>query len=440
MRRECASGNLQDVAHRCPGSLRTARKNHDDRGLRADGLRCTARSMHEAPSVHRSPSLAPGARGWGGARGAWRRAFGLTAALYFLMLCGLVVLLYWVGDRWWFSGLLAYFPRVFFGVPLLILLPGCCIRGFRRHLTWVGLALWLWLVPVMGFVWNGQGADAAAPRISLLTYNVGLLRSGVEPVCRTILEQDADVVSLQEVPRNHRRAELQQCLAPTYDYFSYEAEFFLASRFPLGRLQPVPGFRYRGMHWGARSMRYAVISPLGELALYAVHPGSARPMFEALAGAGLWEQLQSPQVFGGYVRRPARVNVETRTLQFEAAFKQARAEQGLVVVAGDTNLPSGHPLLRREPGRFVDGFRDVGRGFGYTFPSDRPFLRIDRVFAAPPLMFTNWRIGCEAAASDHLCIRTELALAAHALGAISPPHGSEPRPAPAKRKGVYNTE
>src|SRR5690606_39746135 len=64
------------------------------------------------------------------------------------------------------------------------------------------------------------------------------------------------------------------------------------------------------------------------------------------------------------------------------------------IVAGDLNLPSPSPLLRRSLGFLQDGFAAAGRGFGYTFPTKRPFLRLDRVMVSEDLRVTRFGVGC----------------------------------------------
>jgi len=81
-----------------------------------------------------------------------------------------------------------------------------------------------------------------------------------------------------------------------------------------------------------------------------------------------------------------------------------------VLIAGDTNLPSLSPALVDTVGSFRDAFREAGSGFGYTFPSRHPWMRIDRMMASSDVAFTRFEIGCKET-SDHLCIVTELEVA-----------------------------
>ena len=73
------------------------------------------------------------------------------------------------------------------------------------------------------------------------------------------------------------------------------------------------------------------------------------------------------------------------------------------MIVGDTNLPNLSWILGKSLGDFRDGFTSVGRGFGYTFPTTHPWLRIDRIMVNEKLRITDFRVGVRNA-SDHLCL------------------------------------
>jgi vancomycin resistance protein VanJ len=74
-----------------------------------------------------------------------------------------------------------------------------------------------------------------------------------------------------------------------------------------------------------------------------------------------------------------------------------------VIIAGDTNLPDLSRIFRENLSGFDDAFAAVGRGFGYTYPSKLPWLRIDRILTSGKLRAVDFRIG-DARASHHLCV------------------------------------
>ena len=328
---------------------------------------------------------------------------------YLFGLCLLLVLFRWVDDRLWFALLLSYAPRLIWGAPFLVLIPWFLRLGWGWHWAPLALAGWLFWVPLMGWNYAWTRPDSEGLQVRVLSYNVGLLRQGVSQVCEELFAQNADVIGLQEVPRD-KSDPLASCLFKRWPHLAKESEFMVASRFPLGDLQPLKGFYYNGEPWTDRGMKLPVQTPAGVFSLYLVHPGSARPIFYALRKAPLKAQLTWQHIIGPYVWGSARVNSETRALQFASIFRQARDEAGWVVIAGDTNLPHLSRVLSVHSEGFVDGFRRAGRGLGYTFPSAWPVLRLDRIFTRAPLSVRDFRVGCDASASDHLCVMADIVL------------------------------
>ncbi len=100
-------------------------------------------------------------------------------------------------------------------------------------------------------------------------------------------------------------------------------------------------------------------------------------------------------------------NAGLREHQLDAVAVRARAEKIPVIIAGDTNSPALSPALAEAFGEYRDGFREVGFGFGHTYPAAVPWLRLDRIFSSHDIGFSSFQVGCEGA-SDHLCVVAEL--------------------------------
>jgi endonuclease/exonuclease/phosphatase family metal-dependent hydrolase len=175
-------------------------------------------------------------------------------------------------------------------------------------------------------------------------------------------------------------------------------EFFVASRYPIKDVYDPPAL---DGGWDAGFIRVTVEAPFGPIDVYNAHPVSPRRGFEAMRDA------EQPLAGGGTGRLTR--NAELRARQVAALAAHARAAVNPVVIAGDTNLPGLSPLLREQLGDWQDGFAQVGRGFGYTFPAHRwlPWMRIDRVLAGRQLRFVSFSVG-QRRGSDHLCVIAEL--------------------------------
>jgi hypothetical protein len=88
------------------------------------------------------------------------------------------------------------------------------------------------------------------------------------------------------------------------------------------------------------------------------------------------------------------------------ALKQAHGAQA--IVAGDFNAPPSGPALKILRPYFHSAFNEAGRGFGLTFPSKLPAMRIDHVLGTEGVEFQNYYtvdVG-----SDHLAQVVDLVI------------------------------
>jgi hypothetical protein len=184
-------------------------------------------------------------------------------------------------------------------------------------------------------------------------------------------------------------------------------QFLIATRFPIestfepdklpqGRYARAPGF-----------VRHVVKTPLGDVAVYNVHPISPRHGMYGIR-AGLQKEILSGRAFKVEQTEAMQSDSALRATQVRAFAEKAAAETGSVIVGGDTNLPTLSPVLSSElTSSFIDGFSSAGSGFGYTFPAKHPWMRIDRIMTSHDLAFTSFSVGCEGA-SDHLCVVADI--------------------------------
>ena len=78
--------------------------------------------------------------------------------------------------------------------------------------------------------------------------------------------------------------------------------------------------------------------------------------------------------------------------------------------AGDFNLPPDSPMLAPLRRRFRDAFAEAGRGYGYTYPSRLPWVRIDHILAGRHWTIDRCRVGPDLG-SDHRPLIAEAVLA-----------------------------
>jgi hypothetical protein len=159
-------------------------------------------------------------------------------------------------------------------------------------------------------------------------------------------------------------------------------------------------------------MRVVIDTSLGRITFFHVHTVSPRGGFYQLRGNGFRREIASGRLLSGEHADGVQDLAELRELQIKTMAGMAEREQGPVVILGDTNLPTLSPIRHTYLSRFRDGFAEAGIGFGYTYPSKVPWMRIDLMLSSPHLAFTSFGIG-KTRVSDHRCIFAELVSDAH---------------------------
>ncbi|MEY4576554.1 MAG: hypothetical protein RL701_1257 [Pseudomonadota bacterium] len=339
-----------------------------------------------------------------------------TRALTWLTWTHLVALvtallaLHFIGEHWWLTGVALYVPRVFALLPCLLIVPLLLLVGPRR-LLWLQLitALIAWF-PWMGFVLPPLRAHAASTSIRVMSYNVMSCTAGQEVLAARIATYTPDVVAIQELCEDDSSALVEQ-LRKHYAVVHVWDQFLLASRYPLVSVREPGRFEQMGRRHTERFMRYELETPLGRVAFYSMHPLSPHEAFHAVRGVRIGRSLRDGSIWqGGTAEAVLSDNFRVRERQLTAATAVAGSDSLPRILMGDTNLTGLSPWSQRYFGAYRDGFESAGWGFGYTFPSFLPWLRLDRILASQELRFVQFQTGC-GRDSDHLCVVAQLELA-----------------------------
>jgi endonuclease/exonuclease/phosphatase family metal-dependent hydrolase len=335
------------------------------------------------------------------------RAFFVACAFAYLVALLIVTLgFYYVGEGWWVTAAGLYAPRLAFALPLPFGVIALLALGLRRFLWTQLVSSFLLLFPLMGFVLPGTSAGVPGVlTIRVLSFNVDSGFAGNQAVADKIFAASPDVVLLQETP--FWGGELAVALRARYPYVEGSTQFIVASRYRIVTTTDPERLNFYGRMRSPRFMRYLIDTPLGPIVFYNVHPISPRGVLHVHQFRAALHQLRTGELFAGDPEADVRSNVGLRALQIETAAAAASRESLPVVVVGDTNLPGLSGVLRKNLSGFTDGFRSASWGFGYTFPSSHPFLRLDRMMVSRWLRFSSFQIDCEGV-SDHLCIMAEL--------------------------------
>src|SRR5690606_33039967 len=100
-------------------------------------------------------------------------------------------------------------------------------------------------------------------------------------------------------------------------------------------------------------------------------------------------------------------DVQQRRIVLQAIARDAQVVGNPVIIAGDSNTPDGGRVLRDHFSPWTDAFDRVGTGFGYTFPAQAPWLRLDRVWVTQQLQVRGVRQD-NSVRSDHRALVVEL--------------------------------
>lgn len=307
--------------------------------------------------------------------------------------------------RLWQVELGLYLPRILFGIPLLVLTV--LLLGLRmwRALVSQAIAAILVLFPLMGLQLSlvGPGGDPRLPSFRVLSYNANFAQGGQDALVRELMAIEPDIALFQQL---FFTDQLSAAFKADYATVRTDGEFFLLSRYPVRSTDVPARLSYQRRSRSPRFIRYQVETPSGPLVIYNVHPASPTGQFAAARSGGLRRVIRSGALFSLAPRPDIDADSGLRALQVLTMTRMASRETLPVIVAGDTNLPALSPSLARFD-TFQDGFDAAGIGFGYTFPSNRPWMRIDRIFASEHLQFRDFAVGC-GQVSDHLCVYADI--------------------------------
>jgi endonuclease/exonuclease/phosphatase (EEP) superfamily protein YafD len=325
----------------------------------------------------------------------------LLAVLYSLgLMSWFLAYLLW-GDRWsWLSLLNMFAFYLFIPLPFLSIL---LLRNPPPWLNWLMILNWLVFIGLWGKAFLPKiSAPATQPTFKLLTYNVLGYNPGSLAQIETIRQANADVVTLQEL-NTELALLITKELSGQYPYQILDAEVGVngmgtLSKFPLRRIGAVPDLGWVGQpQWLELDWRGCKIT------LFNFHM--------APTNSFAFDHVQETN----------------RLRQEEARWLVAQIQPYQpAILAGDSNsapFSDSYRILARSA---QDAWLAAGWGLGHTFPgrsgpgSSRPelfglavpkwLLRIDYIFATPPLRASSARLAPFDGVSDHRGVIAEFIL------------------------------
>ena len=272
-----------------------------------------------------------------------------------LSFLGLIYLNGWLAEATSVTALIAYLPTFIWLVPTLALLVACLFVKKRKNVLLNCAGAIIFGLIITGFSVPSPFNEIEGEEFSLMTFNIHHADAGWEGIRKVVLEKKPYVVCFQEADDiNHHGSAVGDL--PGY-FVERLGGLAIASTDRLSNVKPIQ-----------------------------LTPGT-REALEAQAGNGAQivnVHLKSFNI-GAYSRHPWSLPAHVKTIadmheaQIEALVARYKGKPDCVIT-GDFNNPPSGDNYRTLNGQFNDAFGAKGWGFGYTYPSSFPLLRIDYAF------------------------------------------------------------
>jgi vancomycin resistance protein VanJ len=320
------------------------------------------------------------------------------AQLYLGALLILWLLTRFLAEGAWWTTFLLYVPQAVYAAPALLILPLTLFRRDGRGLLVTLGCLAFVATAFMGFnVPLGRSptpAPPGSPVVRVLSYNIRGALAGSKQIAAEVARFSPDVVIFSEASgwgRDRRIAGALDRLFPGWSR-AHGGDVFIASRWPI-----VERDSESLAHSDERKKARAEIrAPFGTFHVVGVH------FLTALYGQTLLrERRRMPR----YLASAAAI----RRKQARELLDWTGKLEGPVILAGDFNTPPAGRVYGALTSRFRDSFAEAGVGWGFTYSSRLPVLRIDYIFHTPDWTVERCQTG-GTDGSDHLPVFAQLRL------------------------------
>jgi len=280
----------------------------------------------------------------------------MVFALPLLIIGNVVLLIYWLIMRRWHWMLM----------PLITLL--CCI-------------------PYIGTLYQFGSLDENAEKqdgLKIASYNVALFgreTSGfmAQDILSEMKKQKVDVLCMQEYS-DHSGDKVN---SESYkEYFKYmvmgQNDMVIYSRYPIARSKNIP------FEMTNNSAMWAEIKYKGQtIRVYNAHLETTginttlrrAAKVEAATGVEIENNAVLNAIYGNYT-----IGMMARAGQANILAMDMRESEAPIIVCGDFNDVPYSYVYNTMKGNLVDGFKECGSGFMYTYRGGKKMVRIDYIF------------------------------------------------------------
>lgn len=267
-------------------------------------------------------------------------------------------------------------PRIAFVVPFLVLLPWALYEKHRWVVAEQLFLLVLVLGPLMGLHVRGLWVDREIKpneepnHVRVMSFNIGPYGLDIEKLVQYLNQNKVDILLIQEDTYLWKFAAR---LAQEKGWYANRTNTVF-SRIPIiAQSEELPGeFGGPKIYAGHFDMVRVSNGKLDFL-VGSAHAPSLRSGFHNLVDHMDLTELKNS------------TDWQKRQVERIAAMIDAGDDRP-VIVGGDFNIPAGSIYSRPLDKRYIDAFAEVGSGYGYTFPTRFPWLRLDRFYTT-----RDWR-------------------------------------------------
>jgi len=319
--------------------------------------------------------------------------FVILTGAYAIHITLFIVLRTIVGEQWKLISFYNNFTHLML-LPAFILLPATLLlRRWRLSAGMLPAIITFVILYAPIFVPSAPVSMATDAQVfSVMTFNIHAERHALDGMTAIIHEANADIVALQEVS-----LEAADILAAQFADI-YPHQVFATTDNPvqgqavLSRLPIVADESWQTSTTVPILQRVEIAIGDEIIALYNVH---APIPFDSLTSY-----------------EPGR-----RSAEIDQMIRRATQDSTTVILAGDFNMSDQSDDYRHITTHFVDSYRDIGNGFGFTFPDFRnnrlpryvdtpmpplpPLMRIDYIFHNEIVQAVEAHVWHTSGGSDH---------------------------------------
>ncbi len=321
---------------------------------------------------------------------------------YLLLVAGVMLLLRFQGDRWWFATLVMYGPRWIYAAPLAVLVPAALWIRPRLLLPLLCCSA-IAIFSLMGLCipWRTWG-QAESPSLRVLSFNIERYKVPGKEFSALLDRERPDLIAVQECAGVGRWTDWWKRHGEWHTV--HRGELLVASRFPIKRVE-VSYSRWPPHRRPVLNAIYCVLStPQGEIGFCNLHLDTPRRALSAVLDRETILNLDKTD-YADY-RLACRKYESADLLHWLSQFPESK------IIGGDFNMAPDSLIYRSDWAGFRDAFQWAGWGFGFTkrtiIRRQEYGLRIDRVLTdgdwTPTRSWTGPALG-----PDHLPLFADLA-------------------------------